>query len=59
MAKKTIREVIQSVKPGKIKSLSLNGIEVDGFRAEATRLSNRAREEGLSFRMINLSIQSR
>ena len=47
MAKKTIREVIQSVKPGKIKSLSLNGIEVDGFRAEATRLSNRAREEGI------------
>lgn len=47
MAKKTIKEIIQSVKPGKVKSISLNGIEVDGFRAEATRLNNKAREEGI------------
>ena len=47
MAKKTIKEIIQSVKPGKVKSISLEGIEIDGFRQEATRLNQKTREKGI------------
>lgn len=47
MAKKTIKEIIQSVKPGKTKSVSLNGVEVEGFRQEAVRLNKDAREKGV------------
>lgn len=47
MAKKTIKEIIQSVRPGKVKSMSLDGIDVNGFRQEATRLNQKTREEGV------------
>lgn len=48
MAKKTIREIILSVKAGKTKSISTDKIDVDGYRQDAYRISKKAKEEGVA-----------
>lgn len=42
----TIRETILKVKPGRIRSLPLQGIDPAGFRQEAVRLNREARLRG-------------
>lgn len=57
MAKKTIREIILSVKAGKTKSISTDKIDVDGYRQDAYRISKKQKKRVLSFPKINLFIQ--
>ncbi len=47
MAKKTIREVILSVKAGKTKSISTDKIDIDGYRQDAYRISKKAKDGGI------------
>lgn len=43
----TIRETILEVKPGDIKTLPLEKVDITGYRCEALRINNELRKEGV------------